>query len=90
MQLKQACCSTPMLGFADYTKPFMLHTDASGDGLSAVLHQQQDGVNRVIAFASRSLSKAERNCPVHKLEFLTLKWMVMEKFNDYLYGNEFT
>ena len=51
-QLKQACCNTPILGFADYTKPFVLHTDASGDGLGAVLHQQQDGVNRVIAFAS--------------------------------------
>ena len=32
-QLKQACCNTPILGFADYTKPFVLHTDASGDGL---------------------------------------------------------
>ena len=90
MQLKQACCNTPILGFADYTKPFVLHTDASGDGLGAVLHQQQDGVNRVIAFASRSLSKAEKNYPVHKLEFLALKWAVTEKFHDYLYGNEFT
>ena len=41
--------------------------DASGDGLGAVLQQQQDGVNRVIAFASRSLSKGERKYPVHKL-----------------------
>ena len=89
-QLNQACCNTPILGFADYTKPFVLHTDASGDGLGAVLHQQQDGVNRVIAFASRSLSKAEKNYPVHKLEFLALKWAVTEKFHDYLYGNEFT
>ena len=70
MQLKQACCSAPILGFADYTKPFMLHTDASGDRLGAVLHQQQDGVNRVIAFTSRSLSNAERNYPVHKLGYL--------------------
>ena len=68
----------------------MLHTDASGEGLGAVLHQQQDGVNRVISYASRSLSKAEKNYPVHKLEFLALKWAVTEKFHDYLYGNEFT
>ena len=68
----------------------MLNTDASGEGLSAVLHQQQDGVNRVIAYASRSLSKAEKNYPVHKLEFLALKSAATEKFHDYFYGNEFT
>ena len=90
VHLKNACCSTPILGFADYKKPFVLHTDASGEGLGAVLHQQQDGVDRVIAYASRSLSKAEKNYPVHKLEFLALKWAVTEKFHDYLYGNEFT
>ena len=90
IQLKNACCRTPILGFADYKKPFVLHTDASGEGLGAVLHQQQDGVNRVISYASRSLSKAEKNYPVHKLEFLALKWAVTEKFHDYLYGNDFT
>ena len=89
IQLKNACCSTPILGFADYKKPFVLHTDASG-GLGAVLHQQQDGVNRVISYASRSLSKAEKNYSVHKLEFLALKWAVTEKFHDYFYSNEFT
>ena len=34
--LKQACCRTPVLGFADYTRPFTLHTDASIEGISAV------------------------------------------------------
>ena len=38
-------------------------------------------MSRVIAFVSQSLSKAERNYPVHKLEFLALKWAVTEKFN---------
>ena len=88
-RLKQACCSTPILGFADYTKTFILHTDASTEGLGAVLHQEVNGVKRVIAYASRGLSKSERNYPVHKLEFLALKWAVTEKFHDYLYGNEF-
>ena len=45
--------------------------------------------NRVIAYASRSLSKSERNSPVHKLEFLALKWAVTDKFHEYLYGSEF-
>ena len=88
-QLKELCSTTPVLAFADYTKPFILHTDASMDGLGGVLYQEQDGRERVIAFASRRLSRAERNYPVHKLEFLALKWAVCEKFHDYLYGNSF-
>ena len=88
-KLKDACCETPILGFADYSRPFTLHTDASGDGLGGVLSQQQDGSSRVIAYASRSLSKSERNYPAHKLEFLALKWAVTEKFHEYLYGNTF-
>lgn len=41
------------------------------------------------AHVSRSLKPAERNYPAHKLEFLFLKWTVMDKFYDYLYGAEF-
>ena len=83
-RLKEACCSTPIFGFADYTKTFILHTDASTEGIGAVLHQEEDGVKRAIAYASRGLSKSERNYPIHKLEFLALKWAVTEKFHDYL------
>ena len=39
----------------DYTKPFMLNIDASGDCLGAVLCQEQDGIEHVIAYASRGL-----------------------------------
>jgi hypothetical protein len=88
-QLVDACCSAPVLGYADYSCPFRVHTDASLDGLGAVLYQVQDGVDRVICYASRSLSKSEKNYPAHKLEFLALKWAVGEKFYDYLYGQEF-
>ena len=64
--------------------------DASRDGLGAVLCQQQDGKMRVISYASRGLSKAERNYSAYKLEFLALKWAVTEKYHDYLYGSTFT
>ena len=79
----------PALAFADYTQPFILHTDASSSGLGAVLYQMQDGTKRVIAYASRSLRQGEKNYPAHKLEFLALKWAVAEKLHDYLYGSKF-
>ena len=82
------CVSTPILAYPDYQLPFTLHTDSSTDGLGAVLYQKQDGKQRVIAYASRSVSKAESNYPAHKLEFLALKWAVCEKFHEYLYGTK--
>ena len=84
--LKEKLVTYPILGFADYALPFEIHTDASTSSLGAVLYQEQDNVKRVIAYASRSLSKSEKSYPVHKLEFLALKWAICEKFRDYLYG----
>ena len=78
-----------MLDYADFKAPFILHTDASGEGLGAVLYQVQEGRQRVIVFASRSLSKSEKNYPVHKLEFLALKWAITDKFHEYMYGSQF-
>ena len=86
-QLKEKLTSSPILAFADYSAPFELHTDASGQGLGAVLYQQQDGKLRVIAYGSRGLKPSETHYPAHKLEYLALKWAVCDKFKDYLYGN---
>ena len=86
--LVDACCNTPVLAFADNTKPFIVHTDASGHGIGAVLYQVQDGKHRALAYASQGLPVSEKNYPVHKLKFLALKWAITEKFHDYLYGNE--
>lgn len=66
-----------------------MHTDASLHGLGAALYQEQDGQLRVITYASRGLSNCERRYPVHKLEFLALKWAVTDKFFDFLYGAKF-
>ena len=82
--------SAPILAFANPQLPYVVHTDACRDGLGAALYQEQEGKLRVVAYASRGLSKSERNYPTHKLEFLALKWAVCEKFNDYLYGSSFT
>ena len=88
--LKSICSDCPVLAYADYTKPFVLHTDASTTGLGAVLYQkQEDGKERVIAYASRTLNKSERNYDAHKLEFLALKWAITDRFHEYLYGATF-
>ena len=80
----------PILVYVDFTKPFKLHTDACGTGLGAVLYQtQEDGTEAVIAYANRSLSKAESHYPAHKVEFLTIKRVMVEKFYEYLYGLTF-
>ena len=88
--LKEIMTSPPILAYPDFQNPFELHTDASGKGLGAVLYQIQDGQKKVIAYASRSLSRPERNYSAFKLEFLALKWAVTEKFSDYLMNNHFT
>ena len=86
-KLVQHFSNPPVMAYPDFSKPFTLHTDASKDGLGAVLYQNQDGVMRVIAYASRALSPAEKKYHLHagKLEFLALKWAVADHFRDYLY-----
>ena len=76
-----------VMAYPDYTKPFILHTDASERGLGAALYQKQDGQLRVISCGSRTLTPAERNYHFHssKLEFLALKWAITEHLRDYLY-----
>jgi hypothetical protein len=64
---------------------YLMLKSASGFGLGAVLYQEQQGEKRVICYASRGLTKAEENYPPHKLELLVLKWVVADKFKDYLY-----
>ena len=76
---------TPVLAFADYSKPFFLETDSSKDGLGAVLLQKgEDGKYHPIAYRSKALSRSEKNYHSSKLEFLALKWAVTEHFREYL------
>ena len=83
--LKQACMNSHVLAFADYTKEFLLETDASREGLGAVLSQkQEDGWFHLVAYGSRVLTTHEKNYHSTKLEFLALKWAVMEYFKEYL------
>lgn len=77
----------PVMAYPDLEKPFVLHVDASEEGLGAVLYQRQEGALRVIGYGSRTLTPTEKNYKLHsgKLEFLALKWAVTERFRDYLF-----
>ena len=60
-KLKDICSDTPILAYADYSKCFKVHANASEQGLGMVLYQDQDdGLTRVIVYASRNLSKSEK------------------------------
>ena len=75
----------PVLVFPDFDKPFLLEMDTSKEGLGVVLSQKQDdGCYHPVTFGSCSLTPAEKNYHSSKLEFLTLKWSIMEHFKEYL------
>ncbi|XP_036947992.1 uncharacterized protein LOC119016325 [Acanthopagrus latus] len=88
-RIRDCLINAPVLAFADPTKTYILHVDASMNGLGAVLNQEYPEGLRPVAFASRKLKDSEHNYPVHQLEFLALKWAVVDKFHDYLYGAKF-
>ena len=83
--LKNKIQTAPVLLFPDFDKPFLMETDASKEGLRVVLSQKQDDrCCHPIAFGSHSLTPAEKNYHSSKLEFLALKWSIMEHFKKYL------
>ena len=90
-KLKMCCMTAPILAFADFEKEFQLETDASSEGLGAVLSQKQpDGKWHPVAFGSRELKGGEAKYHSSKLEFLALKWAITEQFREYLQYRPFT
>ncbi|GFW84626.1 retrovirus-related Pol polyprotein from transposon 17.6 [Trichonephila clavipes] len=87
--LKKALTSDPVLGMYDERASTEIHTDANGYGIGAVLVQIQNNVEKVIAYASRTLTKAEKNYSTTERECLAIVWAT-NKFRPYIFGKHFT
>lgn len=86
--LKDRLCSEPVVLLPDPEAPFVLRTDASNNGLGAVLLQEGDEVWQPVHYASRKLTSSEQNYATVEQECLAVVWAV-EKFEPYLYGRHF-
>ena len=87
-ELKLRLTTAPILTYPDFSKEFILHTDASATALGAVLCQEKEGVEHVIAYWSRQLNKPERNYSTIEREALATVAAIKE-FYPYLYGFPF-
>ncbi|EYC04907.1 hypothetical protein Y032_0085g1856 [Ancylostoma ceylanicum] len=93
-ELKRKMATTPVLAQPDFqaaregTRPFVIHTDASGQGIGAILSQEgKDGYLHPIYFASKRLSKAERNYHITDTEALAVVF-ALRKFHFFVYGTK--
>ena len=86
--LKKMLVEAPVLAHPDFTKPFLLDTDASDMAIGSVLSQVIDGKEKVIGYASRTLTKAEKKYCVTRKELLAVV-VFIKHFRHYLYGKKF-
>lgn len=88
-EIKQLLISAPILSIPRFDKPFIISTDASDAGLACILSQEDDeGNEHPVAFASRSLSKAEKNHSTTEKELNALIF-ALEKFRGYIEGSPY-
>ena len=76
------------MAYPDFSVPFRLYTDASNIGLGAILAQKQEGKERIICCASRTLNKSKQNYSATKKECLAVVWGI-KNFRNYLIANHF-
>lgn len=86
--LRDALCSEPLLQYPDFTKPFVVTTDASQTAIGAILSQGKIGRDLPIAYTSRLLNDAEQNYSTIERELLAIVYAV-NHFRPYLFGRKF-
>jgi hypothetical protein len=86
--LKQKTMSQPILQYPDFSKEFVMTTDASNEGAGAVLSQGSIGKDLPTAYASRKFNMSEQNYSTVEKELAVIVWGI-KHFRPYLYGKRF-
>lgn len=86
---KNLLSNDPILQYPDFTKPFIVTTDASNYAIGAVLSQGPIGRDKPVAYASRTLSKSEIKYSTIEKEFLSIIY-ACKQFRPYIFGTHFT
>src|SRR5205814_10520990 len=89
IHLKECLVTSPILVYSDWTKKFILFTNALTFALEAILAQRdKENQDHVVAYTSRFLLPAEKNYSATELECLAMVWAI-KKFYHYLHGKHF-
>ncbi|UYV62041.1 K02A2.6-like, partial [Cordylochernes scorpioides] len=89
-KVKKLLSTSPTLTLFDPNLPTTVSADASSYGLGAVLLQKsEDGYQKAVAYASRTMSETEKRWAQIEKESLAIVW-ACERFQDYLMGNTFS
>lgn len=87
-KLKELLSQRPLLQYPDFSRPFIVTTDASNVAIGAILSQGSIGSDLPISYISRTLNKAEQNYSTTEKELLAIVWAV-KQFRPYIYGHKF-
>jgi len=87
--LKKAVVDAPILVRPDFKRPFYLNVDWSMKGVGAVLSQKEGRFEKVVVYASKGLTVAQRKFHPMERECYALIWGIMH-FRQYLHRNHFT
>jgi len=87
--LKRAFCSTPILAFPDFSKEFIVDTDASSYAIGGVLSQIQDGQEKVIMYGSKVLSGSQLRWCTTRRELWAVFYFVTQGFRFYIANTTF-
>jgi hypothetical protein len=88
-ELVKKLASQPILKLPNFAYHFILQTDASDISIGACIGQEQEGQFFPIAYASRGLSRAERNYSTIEKEALAIFWAITKKFKEFTLGSKF-
>lgn len=86
--LKDKLCTAPILIFPDFTKDWIVQTDASFQGIAGILSQLGEDQNEhPVYYASRTLTSCERRYSVYELECLAIVFSI-KTFKPYIFGHK--